>query len=66
VPGATPVINPPDVIVATDVLPELNVPPVVASLSGVDDPAHNEVSPVIAASELTVSGVVIEQLPGNV
>jgi hypothetical protein len=67
VPGLTPVRTPlNDPIVATDVVAELHVPPNVASLNVVEEPAHSELRPDIADNGFTVTGVVIKQLPGSV
>jgi hypothetical protein len=49
VPVATPVTTPPALIVATPMLPELQVPPVVVSPSVIVCPVHTELAPVIAA-----------------
>jgi len=56
VPGATPVTVPPDVIVATEVVPLVHTPPVLTSVSVIVEPAHTRVDPDIAeGNELTVT-----------
>jgi hypothetical protein len=56
----TPVTTPALFTVATDGVPELHVPPVVEQLSAVVSPAHNVVTPVIAAGNaFTVMAIVL-------
>jgi len=60
VPAVTPVTTPVDDTVATAVLDEVHVPPVVADANCVVEPEHTFVAPVIAAtvgSALTVTAV---------
>jgi len=66
VPAVTPVNDPLELIVATDVLLEFHEPPDGVPVSGVDDPAHNEVRPPMGDSAFTVTGAVVAQLPGRV
>lgn len=68
VPTATPVSTPvEEIIVATDVLPLIHVPPAVASLSVMAEPMHTPGPPVMAAgSGLTVTAVVMIQVVGSV
>jgi len=62
-PLATPVTTPPAVIVASEVLLELQVPLAVPSLKVVVDPSHTEAVPVIAAGlGFTVISNVTKQL----
>jgi hypothetical protein len=49
-PAATPVTTPEALTVATDVLEEDQVPPLVASASAVVDPTQTDVVPVILAT----------------
>lgn len=66
VPAATPFTTPPLVTVATDVLPELHVPPMMLLDKVVVAPVHTEVVPVMAAGdELTVTVVVTLQPVDN-
>jgi hypothetical protein len=61
-PNKPPLTTPPDVTVAHKVLPLVQVPPVVASLNVVENPAHITVLPVIGAGvRLTVIVVVAMQ-----
>lgn len=63
-PVNTPVAEP---IVATPVVPLIQVPPEVASLSVIVDPSHTAVLPVIVAGNgLTVTVVLVLQPVGNV
>jgi hypothetical protein len=64
VPGVTPVTRPLLFTVATDGVALLHVPPGVASLNVVDDPAQILVVPVIAASDVKTFNVEVDvQLP---
>jgi len=66
-PVATPLTIPVDPTLARLVLLLLHVPPVVASLNAVVDPAHTTRVPVIPAGKgLTVTGVVMKQPVDNV
>jgi hypothetical protein len=68
VPAATPVMTPPETV-ATEVLLEVQVPPAVASVRSVVDPAQTLVVPVMAATvgrALTVTVVLtleVQPLP---
>jgi len=62
VPAATPLTVPVEVTVAIVVLPLLQAPPEVASLSGVVVPAHSSRVPLMAAGlGTTVTTVVVRQ-----
>ena len=66
-PGATPVTQPKEVIVATNVLLLLHVPPAVPSVRQAPEPAHILNNPVIAPGDGVVHTVVVAiQPPGNV
>lgn len=67
VPVATAVTRPVvDPIVATAVLLLVHVPPGIELVSVVVLPAHNELSPDIGASALTVTTCVVKHPPGSV
>lgn len=67
VPLAIPATTPAVFTVPSAVLLLLQVPPVVASVSVVVDPAHTLLVPAIAAGvALTVTGVLIKQPVGSV
>ena len=67
VPTATPVTNPvEEITVATDVFPEVHVPPEDASVSVVVLPTHTDVVPVMAPAEgrgFTVTTFVADAVP---
>src|SRR4051812_36472096 len=66
VPAVTPSAIPlPDPIIATDVLPLLQVPPLRASLNVVANPVHAFLFPAIGAGPLTVTVIFAAQLPPN-
>ncbi len=62
VPEAIPVTLPVPLIVATEVVPLAHVPPVLASVNVIAEPAQTGTEPKMAkGSELTVTTVVTEQ-----
>ena len=64
VPGETPVTTPAELIVAMEGFPLLHVPPEVASVKTVDDPAATVVVPVMAVGTgFTVNDMVAILVP---
>ncbi len=62
-PGATAVTTPVELMVATDEALLLHEPPVVVVLNVAVEPAHNDVTPVMAAGRLITVTVTIARQP---
>jgi hypothetical protein len=63
VPVDTPQAKPEELIVATDVVPLLHVPPGIGSVKVVHSPMHTAVPPLIGPMGFTVTVLVTEQVP---